>query len=203
MDCAMRDFLALLQQLPFFVSVCDLRGKLIWTNRITYGLDDSIIGKPVDLHIVEEDKAQWWVAFRRVIHWMEIVDYSVKVNVPEPPGWVMVNGKLSPYVVRGKTKYVVAIAHDATLRDKANPLGKFVLSPIGKLVVRYLLQVGSAKGPSIGRHVGEVGSNGQASPKLRASLAEKVERGVLSHVNGGYAITPEFAPFAAILANEK
>ncbi len=196
----MKNLPALLEQLPFFVSVCDTKGTLVWTNRVIYGLNHEILGQPSDTHIAEADRPIWWACFRRVVHFREIVDYEVKVIVPEPPGWAKLGGRLSPYVKQDRVQNVVAVAHDQTLRDVPNPLARFVLSPLGKKVISFLLRVGSAKGPTIGRHVGEVSSNGQASPKLRAVLAEKVMRGILHHVEGGYRISESFAPFATVLA---
>lgn len=196
----MENLSSLLKQLPYFVSVFNLDGEITWVNRIAYGLRNNVIGKRADLLMLEDDRVAWWAGFRRVVHLREVVDFSCRIHTPEPPGWAKIDGKLSPHIVRSKVKWVVSVCYDATLQYKANPLGQFVLSPLGKKVVTYLLRVNSAKGPAIGRYVKEVGRNGQASSKLRAVLSEKVMRGILNHIDGGYSITEKFSPYAAILA---
>lgn len=188
------------EQTPAFVAIHSLDGLLLWANRITYGLDGkSLIGQPVDLLIFDEDKPHWWEAFRRAQYLRETSEYSVRIHVPSPPGWVRLSGRIGPVIRDDRVVYLTTVTYDVTFRDRAevNPLAPFVLSPLSRQIVAALWPDAVLKGAALARRVDEVDARGQASSKLRVVLASLVSRNVLALTDAGYTITPAFLPHAA------
>ncbi len=181
-----------IEQSSSFVSLFDREGRIVWTNRLAYGIGKAIIGKPSDTLVWEEDRDRWWEAFRRVIHHREPVEYVVRIVVPEPPKFVRLVGRLGPVVQRNRVHQVLSICDDRTYREEPNPLARFVLTPMSRLVVTWLLEHGPAKGAAIGRAVGQRASSGQASQVLRYRLKALVDRGILEHGRDGYSVSLAF-----------
>lgn len=105
-------FLDCMSQVPAFISILDLGGNLLWCNRFGYGYDRSILGQPISLVFVEEDRSIWDAAFRRAIEGSQGVRYALRLRVPTPPGWSPISGRLSGVSIGGVVTYVVAVTLD-------------------------------------------------------------------------------------------
>ncbi len=78
-----------------------------------------------------------------------------------------------------------------------NPLLPFLFSPIELQALQVVAAEGHAKGGAIGRRIRQADASGQASAKLRSTLAGLMERQILANDDNGYFVTPEFAPLIA------
>lgn len=173
----------IMPQLPGFISLHSPEGTLVWASRISYGLSEEILGQPADANILEEDRPRWWEAFRRAGTLREVADYVVRVRTPTPPGYVTIQGRLGPVLLRGRLRYVAAVCWDATFRDHRNPLARFLLSHQQRAVVAALLQ---SREPM----------SGKLTPAFRDSLARLVQREILAHDSRGYRVSEAFSPYA-------
>lgn len=193
--------LKLLDQIPLFVTVLSPSGKVTWVNRLGYGVKKKdVLGKDVERVILEEDRVSWWESFRRTLHHREIVDYEVKVKVPDRLGYARNSGTLFPVVVKGKVEAVVSISQDSSAANKVS-LAAFMFCPLGMKVMRVLLDQGPLKGAAVGRKVNEVNRAGQASSTLRNLLSSLVDRGVLEHSSSGYRVSERFLPLSGFLSS--
>ena len=185
-----------LPQMPGFLTIHSLDDKILWAARIGYGLDESIIGTSASDLVVPEHRELWHSINNRVKYNREIVDYTVRMLTPEPPGWVSLDGRMGPYLEDGAVKYILVIVADASFKvSKHNPT-RFLLSPFQREVVAVLL--GSPvplKGATIAARIGEA----RNSSTLRTTLAALVSRGILHSNRHGYSVTEDFRPIAVDL----
>jgi hypothetical protein len=191
----------ILTQFPSFLTLHDTAGRVVWSSRIGYGLPRSIIGRPSIDRVVPEDRAIWQDACRRAIHQRETVPYGVRVAVPEPPGHVVIEGYLGPVVIRGRVRYVAAVARDAGLVHSGNPLLAFLLSARSKLIVGTLLDRGAMKSAALAKSLGVTTRGKVVASTLRFRLGTLCERGILVNTPAGYAVSEAFRPYARHAVN--
>lgn len=174
---------------PGFLNIISTDNKLLWCSRISYGLDPSILGLPADTITVAEDKPLWQEMLRRAVHNREVSDFRTRVNVPVPPGWVTINGRMAPVIRNDRVEFVVTVCYDATFRADYNPAVRFLLSPLERSIVSVLLATpGPLKSNAIAARVGE----SRSSSRIRTILASLVERGILAATWVGYSLSEDF-----------
>jgi hypothetical protein len=182
---------------PGYIGILALDGTIEWMNRAGYGLDLSgVIGQPGDSFIAPEDRHIWHSAFSQARHLREVSDYEVRIQVPSPPGWARVWGRIGPVLANGEVRHLISMSHDITLSSSPSRANRFLLTDLGRRVVVYLREAGTAKGSAIGKQLGESSRAGQASSTLRMLLANLVEQGILQKGTNGYVLAPDFLPLA-------
>jgi hypothetical protein len=187
-------------QMPGFLAAHDVDGTLLWSNRVAYGLDESVYGRPSHETIAEEDRPRWLESFRRCLYHREVVEYELRIVVPAAPGWVQLRGRLAPVVSGDRVVAVVSVAHDSTFRGNPHgpsPMARFLLCPLSRRVVRELLAAPlPLKAVALASRVGERSETGHCSTRLGNMLRGLCDRNILQHVSGGYAVSAAFRPYA-------
>ena len=187
------DVAEVLGQLPGYITLHDLKGRFIWSNKLGLGFDESVVGTMADANIFMDDRARWWSFFRRAAIDREVLDYSVKVIVPAKPGWAKIQGRLGPILRNGEVIYVVSLNYDATFHPESDPRAKFMLSELERgIVVTLLASKKPIKSAAISARVGE----GRSSSKLRTILANLADRGIVTSTAFGYTISEQFRAHA-------
>lgn len=196
-----QSLLAALPQFPSFLCLYAPDRTIAWCNTLGYGREcTSVIGECSDEHVMESDRVWWQEMFRRAVYLRETSIFTLNLHTPHPPGFLRVQGKIGPIIHNGSVIYVATVSTDVTAHTPVstiNPLARFFFTPLCRATVAYLLENGHSKGASIGKAIGELSSNGQASPKLRAILSSLQERCVVAHSPGGYHVSDAFSPFIA------
>lgn len=185
-----------LGQAPAFLNLLSPTGTLLWSSRVAYGLDgDTITGRPADAVIFDEDRPAYWEAFRRAKHLRETVNVTIRVVVPEPPGFVRLAVRLAPVVARDRVKHLAVVSQDITAAPReVNPLAPYMLSPTSRRIVALLYPDRCFKAAKIARELGESNCRGQASSRLGTLLSNLRARGILFQTEDGYCLAPQFVP---------
>ena len=179
---------ATLPQLPCFLCLYSTLGTLLWANKIGYGLDHSALGRPSLSFIVDDDQVLWQEAFRRCLLVREVVPFTVRCQVPAPPGWVTLTGSLAPIVLDGQVILLASFALDTTFRPPQSEPARFFLSPIEQKILTALLdQPKPLKSHAIAHRAGL----SAAGSRLRTLLTNLVERNLLVSYPSGYRLNPE------------
>lgn len=180
-------------QAPVYLVLFDRERKFVWANRYAFGYTaEMLTGTRTETDIHADDRPTW-------VHQMTLC-----LDLGETAAGVCrllaspqrLSYRMAP-VRDGRGRITVALvaSWDVTLKstpDTRDPR-PFLFTALGRAILTYLREKGPAKGAAIGRAVGQMSSNGQASSKVRWKLADLEERGILHRTTEGYAITPEFA----------
>lgn len=197
-------FSELLAQLPVYVTVCSPARAILWHNRWTLGFGDEQLGSDVTAFMRPEDLPAWARRFRRAAD--EGLPGAGTCRTDPPDGGPEVRWlyRMTPFRIRGRVEGVIVCSWDADDGPQVAPTSTpddaecdaFLFSPLSARIVDFLRFKGPAKGLTIGRHLGLVGTGGtQASSKVRALLADLEERGVLANGPLGYHLTPAFQAY--------
>jgi len=187
------DLASILDHIPGYVCVFDRDRRLRWINRTAYGHAADAIGQRAEEYILAEDRPEWLHAVRLALDDGTITQSVVRVQQPDGGPVMRMLYRVGP--LRQDTKIVgaVIVNWDATFAREPLPLTAFLLTPRCRRIVELLHARGACKGAVIGRHLGEMSSNGkQAASKVRAILAGLEERNVIRNTQQGYAVTAEF-----------
>jgi hypothetical protein len=110
------EVLRALAQAPACVCLIDRAGVLVWASAVGYGLDGAeTVGHPADRNVVAADRPVWEDAFLRARDGREVVRYTLRLAVPEPPHVVRLAGRTAPVLsAGGRVTHVLAVTVDVT-----------------------------------------------------------------------------------------
>jgi hypothetical protein len=181
-----------LAQAPGFVTLFDTDGRILWTNKLVYGLTREVLGRPVDGLIADEYRDRWREWFRRAAHAREVVDYRVRVLVPREPGWATIAGRLGPVVRADEVRWVACVAYDTTFREELSVHARFLLGPEERVALAVLLDSREPlKTATVAKRSGRSNTG-----HFRDMLSALAGRGILTPSQAGYYVSDAFRPYA-------
>lgn len=195
------DLPLLLPQVPSYISVFDCEARLLWSNRVGFGLClDGITGKRLEEMFAEVDTTNWYTAFARAVVG-DTAPFRLHLPLDTPPGHAQLAGTLGP-ARAGNTPYILCAAQDVSDEVGSDcPLARLFLSPLTRRVVTHLASVASATGGEIAVAMGMRTRRKQAPSALRGTLKHLLDRGVISKRGRGYSLTPELRPLLHLIVS--
>lgn len=180
-------------QAPVYLCLFDRDRRFLWANRYAFGYSaERLAGTRTEEDIHLDDRPTWVHQMGLCLELGESASGTCRL---------LASAQRLSYrmaaVRNGRGQIVGALVASWDTSLKSSPDTRdprpFMFTPLGKAILAYLREHGPAKGAAIGRAVGQVSSNGQASSKVRWKLADLEDRGILRRTSEGYAISPEFA----------